>query len=148
MTAPSSRPGLLTTLRGLLATLLETLRTRGELLVVELEEEKSRLLSLLLYGAAAFFFLSFGLVALAVFFTALFWDSHRLMVIGSFTTLFLTIGGVALLALRTQLQRGSVLFSASLRELSRDHAALDVMPEGSTPRPQPPSSSAPPPDGH
>ena len=111
MNASPSEAGLLASLRGLLATVLATLRIRGELLVVELEEEKSRMLSVLLFGAAAFFFLSFGLVMLAIFLTALFWDTYRLLVIGTFTGLFLTIGIAALWALRGRLQRGSRMFS-------------------------------------
>lgn len=124
MNAAPPEAGLFASLRGLLATVLAMLRTRAELLVVEIEEEKSRVLSLLLFGATAFFFLSFGLVMLAVFLTALFWDSYRLLVIGTFTGLFLAIGAGALLALRGELQRGSRLFSASLRELEQDGAAL------------------------
>lgn len=131
MNAAPPEAGLLASLRGLLATTLAMLRTRAELLVVELEEEKSRVLSVLLFGAAAFFFLSFGLVMLAVFLTALFWDSYRLLVIGTFTGLFLAIGVGALLALRGQLQRGSRLFAASLRELAEDGAALQGRPPGS-----------------
>ena len=67
---------------------------------------------------------------LTVFFTALFWESHRLLVIGTFTSLFLLVGVAALLALRSQLQQGSQLFSASLRELQADHAALRDPPAG------------------
>ncbi len=128
MNASPSEAGLLASLRGLLATVLATLRIRGELLVVELEEEKSRMLSVLLFGAAAFFFLSFGLVMLAIFLTALFWDTYRLLVIGTFTGLFLTIGIAALWALRGRLQRGSRMFSASLRELEQDGVALRSSP--------------------
>lgn len=126
MNAATSEAGLLAPLRGLLLTLLSLLRTRGELLVVELEEEKSRLLELLLLGAAAFFFLSFGLVMLAVFLTVLFWESHRLVLIGLFTALFLAIGISALLGLRHLLQKGPRLFSASLQELAADESALRV----------------------
>lgn len=118
------RSGLLTTLRLLLGTSLGLLQTRAALLVVELEEERDRLLALLLYGAATFFFLSFGLVMLAIFMTALFWESHRLLVIGSFTTLFLTCGGFALASLRRLSRREAPLFSASLNELAEDRAAL------------------------
>lgn len=128
MNASPSEAGLLASLRGLLATVLATLRIRGELLVVEFEEEKSRMLSVLLFGAAAFFFLSFGLVMLAIFLTALFWDTYRLLVIGTFTGLFLTIGIAALWALRGRLQRGSRMFSASLRELEQDGVALRSSP--------------------
>ncbi|SMB21891.1 conserved protein of unknown function [Sterolibacterium denitrificans] len=116
--------GLFAALRGLLADTLALLRTRGELLVVEIEEEKLRVSRILLFGAMAFFFLSFGLVLLTVFLTVLFWDTHRLLVIGICTTLFLASGAGALLALRNQLRTGPRLFAASLRELAQDAEAL------------------------
>ena len=128
MNTASSGTGLLATLRALLGTTLGLLQTRAALLVVELEEERERLLSLLLYGAAAFFFLSFGLVMLAVFLTALFWETHRLLVIGSFTTLFLASGIVALVLARRLLKRDASLFSSSLGELPLDRAALQGAP--------------------
>ena len=137
MNTASSGTGLLATLRALLGTTLGLLQTRAALLVVELEEERERLLSLLLYGAAAFFFLSFGLVMLAVFLTALFWETHRLLVIGSFTTLFLASGIVALVLARRLLKRDAPLFSSSLGELALDRAALQGAPV-----------SAPPTNGH
>ena len=120
--------GLFASLRGLLATALGMLRTRLELLVVEIEEEKARLLSFVLYVAGAFFFLSFGLVMLAIFLTALFWDSYRLLVIGGFTGLFLCLGIAAVLLARHQLHSGSRLFAASLAELAQDTSALQGQP--------------------
>ena len=124
MNATPPEAGLLVSLRGLLATAVGMLRMRAELLIVEIEEEKGRVLSLLLYGAAAFFFLGFGLVSLAIFLTVLLWDSYRLVVIGGFTGLFLAIGIAAVLLVRRELQKGSRLFAASLDELARDRAAL------------------------
>ena len=117
---------LLASLRSLAATATGLLRTRLELLIVELEEEKSRIFTLLLYGAAAFFFLSFGLVMLAMFFTALYWETHRLLVIGIITAVFLGSGAVALWLARRQLRRNERMFTASLDELTRDLAALQA----------------------
>ncbi len=128
MNAVPPEAGLFASLRGLLLTLLTLLRTRGELLVVELEEEKSRILEILLLGATAFFFISFGLVILAIFLTVLFWESYRLLVIGLFTALFLGIGFAALIGLRHLLRQGTRLFSASLRELASDEDALRTQP--------------------
>ena len=119
-----SGSGLFASLRGLLATSIELLRTRGELLATELEEEKLRLLSLLAYGFAAFFFLGFGLVFLAIFLIVLLWDTSRLLVIGSFTGLFLCGGIAALLLAMRQIRSGSRLFAASLAELAQDRAVL------------------------
>lgn len=111
-------------LRGLLVTAVGLLRTRIELLATELEEEKLRLIKLLVYGATAFFLLGAGVVLLVIFLTVLWWDSHRLLVIGGFTVLFLGCGiGALLLALR-QMRAGSRLFEASLAELMQDREAL------------------------
>ena len=117
-------------LRGLIATAIGLLRTRLELLATELEEEKLRLFSIVMYGAAALFMFGAGLVLLALFFVVLFWDSHRLLVMGGLTALFLLGGWVSLrLALR-QVRAGSRLFSSSLEELAQDRRALQDKPEG------------------
>ncbi len=122
------REGLFASLRGLLATVVGLLHTRLELLATELQEEKLRLLSLAAYGAAAVFLLCAGAVFLAVFLTVLFWEEHRLLVLG-LTTVALLGGGLLflILALRAG-RRSSRLFSASLAELRRDRAALDSEP--------------------
>lgn len=133
MSATPPASGLYAALRTMLADALSMLRLRAELIVVELEEEKQRLLRLLLFAASAFFFLSFGLVMLALFLTVLFWDSHRLLVIGICTGLFLSCGVLALLLLRRHMaqsqqsrqgRRGTSLLAASLQELEQDLAAL------------------------
>lgn len=116
--------GLFASLSGLIATAIALLRTRLELLATELEEEKLRLLSILIYAAAAFFMLGAGVVLLAIFLAVLFWDSHRLLVMGGLTAVFLLGGSVALLLVLRQVRAGSRLFSASLAEMARDHQAL------------------------
>jgi uncharacterized membrane protein YqjE len=123
---PGSRSrGLFSSLRTLLASGVATVQTRLELLAVELQEERARVLGLLAYGAAAVLLLAAGAVFLAVFLTVLWWDSHRLLALGVFSALFL-VAGVAALAFATRLARGgSRLFAASLAELAQDRAALD-----------------------
>ena len=124
MKTPPLEGGLFASLRGLIATAVELLRTRFEILATELEEEKLRLIRVLVYGAAAIFLLSFGVVFLAIFLTVLFWDSNRLLVIGGFTAAFLFFGLGALLLARRQIRGGSRLFAASLAELAQDCRAL------------------------
>jgi len=122
--------GLFASLRGLIATATALLRTRLELLATELEEEKLRLLSIVMYAAAALFLFGAGVVLLAIFVAVLFWDSHRLLAMAGLTAAFLLCGWVAWsLALR-QVRTGSRLFSASLAELAQDHQALQGRPEG------------------
>ena len=122
--------GLLVSLRGLIATAIALLRTRLELLATELEEEKLRLLSIIMYAAAALFMFGAGLVLLAVFLAVLFWDSHRLSVMGGLTAMFLLCGCGALWLVLRQVRAGSGLFSASLAEMAQDHRALQGKPEG------------------
>lgn len=126
MTTAPPRGGLFASLRTLLGSSVGLLRTRLELLSVEVREEKVRLISLLTFGAAAFVLLSFGLLFLAVFVTVLLWESHRLLALGAFTAVFLG-GGIACVgALLAVLRTPSKLFAASLAELARDQAALQA----------------------
>ncbi len=107
-------------LRGYFAGALGILQTRLELLATEFQEEKLRLGMLLGYAAAAFFFLGFGVVLLAVFLTVLLWDSHRLLALGVFTAVFLIVGLIAALAAARIGRQGSRLFAASIAELAQD----------------------------
>lgn len=111
-------------LRNVVAGALGILQTRLELFATELQEEKHRLGSLLGYAAAAFFFLGFGAVLLALFLTVLLWDSHRLLALGIFVALFLAIGGIAALAAARIGRQGSRLFAASIAELKQDREMI------------------------
>ena len=117
--------GLLSSLRGFVATGVATLRVRLELLSTELQEEKARILGLLVYGAAALILIAVGIVFLAVFFTVLLWDSNRLLALGVFAALFLGAGGLALTVAMRLARSESRLFAASLAELAQDRAALE-----------------------
>ena len=83
-----------------------------------------RLGELLLFGAIAVILLGLGLTFLAILLTVLLWDSHRLLALAVFATVFLTLGAVAGYAARARLARGSRLFEASLAELDRDKQSL------------------------
>jgi len=117
--------GLFSSLRGLIATGVATLQVRLELLATELQEEKARILGLLAYGAAALILLAVGIVFLAIFFTVLLWDSHRLLALGICAALFLGAGGLALTVAMRLARSGSRLFAASLAELAQDRSAIE-----------------------
>lgn len=119
-----SRPGLYASVKGLLGTSLTLLQTRLQLLATELEEERQRLLALLLWSAIAVLALGAGLIFLAIFLTVLLWDSNRLLVLGIFSVIFLGMGGIALMLACKLGRSASGLFGASMAELSRDRAAL------------------------
>lgn len=120
--------GLLASLRGLFSTALALLQTRLELLATELQEEKLRLSSVLVFSVAALLLLSIGTVFLAIFLTLLFWDTHRLLVIGCATLVFLGGGVGAWILAQRQIRGGSQLFAASLAELQQDRNALQAGP--------------------
>lgn len=123
MAQPEGREGLFAGLKNTLATLLAIGRTRVELLVTELEEEKLRLMSMWSKAIAAAFLLAVGVI-MAVFSLALaFWE-QRVLVFGLFAALF--IGGALVLvaSLKRQVAAPSKLFRTSLQELEADVAQL------------------------
>ncbi|MBU1362357.1 MAG: phage holin family protein [Gammaproteobacteria bacterium] len=119
----AGREGLFAALKNSLATLVAIGKTRAELLVTELEEEKLRLMSLWSKAIGAAFMLAVGIV-LAIFCLALaFWE-QRVIVFGIFAALF--IGGALYLiaSLKRQTAQPSKMFRASLSELEADMALL------------------------
>ena len=112
-------------LRALAGTFLELLQVRLELLSVEAQEEVQRLGGMLLFGAVAVTFLSLGLGFLAMLVTVALWDTHRLVVLAVFATLFLTLGVVCAWLARQRAQSGGTrFFAASAQELRRDRESL------------------------
>lgn len=111
-------------LRGWLHDGVQLLRVRLELLSVEAREHALAVVELLVAAMAAVILLGLGLGFLAVLLTVLLWDSHRLLALAIFATLFLTLGGVALLMLRSRWQASQRWFDASLGELRQDGERL------------------------
>lgn len=127
MAAPAPQPasaGLKSSLQGLLGTLMGIAHTRLELLATELEEEKLRLLQVLAWGAVAVLVGCVGLVFLAGFVTVLFWDEHRLLVLGLIAGAFLAASAFAVQRVAHHARQASGLLSASLAELEKDRRAL------------------------
>jgi uncharacterized membrane protein YqjE len=121
---PNASPGLLASLRGFAATSVALLRTRLELLKVEAQEEVGRVRGMLLWGIVAALCGVAGAIFLAVFLTVLLWDSHRLLVLGIASALFLAAAALAIATALRLSRQGSQLFAASLAELRQDEAAL------------------------
>ncbi|MCR6664607.1 MAG: phage holin family protein [Methyloversatilis sp.] len=123
--AASPRPErLAVSLKGFVSSLIEIVHVRLELITVEARDEALRLTELLVYGALAIAFLTFGIAFLAVLLTVLLWDSHRLLVLTLFSTLFITLGVVAAVIARARMAEGTRLFASTLDELKRDRDGL------------------------
>ena len=121
--------GLIESLKRLARTLLVIFTTRLELLSNELEEERLRLTQIALYGVVALFCFGLSILLVTVFVVVLFWDSNRLLVLGSLAGLFFLAGVVLSNILRRLTREKSKLFSSSLAELTTDHEALSPRSE-------------------
>ena len=119
----ASRERLFVSLKNLILTLLAIGKTRAELLVTEVEEEKLRLMSLWAKAVGALFLFAVGLMMLVAFIALIFWE-QRILVFGMAAGLFLVTGLLLVSALRRQIAQPSKLFRASLTELETDMAQL------------------------
>lgn len=103
--------------------LAQTLRDRAELLLLELREEKIRLVQLLILACCAVIFGLLGLIlALAAVVSALPQD-WRAAALGLLAGAFLVAAVWALAALKSRLAAGAP-FSQSLAELEKDKACF------------------------
>lgn len=119
----ASRERLFVSLKSLILTLLAIGKTRAELLVNEVEEEKYRLMSLWATAVGAAFLFAVGLVLLVAFIALVFWE-QRVLVFGLAAGFFLMTAVFLVLALRRQISQPSRLLRASLAELETDMAQL------------------------
>ena len=117
------REGLFASLKNLVATLLAIGKTRAELLVTELEEEKLRLMSLWARAIGAAFLLALGVVMFVCCIALAFWE-QRVIVFGIFAVVFVGGGFLLVRSLQRQASQPSKMFKASLSELEADMAQL------------------------
>jgi uncharacterized membrane protein YqjE len=120
MTEAKTRHGLMSSLRQLVGTVLETVQVRLSLLSNEIEREKLRLFDGLLLSVLALMLLCLGLLMLGGFIVVLFWDSYRLQVLGALSCTFLIAGSWLLFSARAGLRQSGGLFSHSVTELGQD----------------------------
>lgn len=119
----TSASGFLSSIAAIGDTLLATLKERIELVSIEVQEEKFRLIRLLIWIGAAMFAgvmtLSFATLTIVY----LFWETARLAVLGGFTVIY----GVALvwtiLALRRSFAQPAP-FKATIETLSEDRECI------------------------
>ena len=119
-----SAEGLLGALRSLSSLVIAIAHNRLNLLSTDLEIARERTVSVLIMVLVALFCLCFGALLLAIFVVVIFWDTHRLLALGSVTGLFLLVGGVYLLRVIRALKRMPATFEASLTELAKDYKHL------------------------
>lgn len=114
-----SRSGLFAALKNTLATLLEIGKTRADLVVTELEEEKNRLLGQLVRIVSAAVLLAAGGFLAVQSLAVLFWE-QRALVFGIFALIFLAFGLFIALAAKRGAARPERLLRSSIAELEAD----------------------------
>ena len=127
MTAGPGGEGLFAALNTLLTTLVGIGKTRLELLSVELQEEKFRLLSLIVYSLAALFCLGLGVVLAVAWVAVAFWE-QRVVVFAIFTVLFMVAAAILATLASKAAHRGTPIFRSSLAELQADLIELQDTP--------------------
>ena len=120
----SDRPGLGTLGRRLGRTALGALENRGELLMVEWQQEKERLLQLIICAFGLMFLGMMGLLLLSATIIFLFREEYRLFVAAGFTVLYL--GGAAFLFFSLKSLLKQEPFEETLTQFKKDRALLDV----------------------
>ena len=116
--------GLMESLKRLVSTLTKIVSTRLELLANELQEERLHLTQMLFFSLFAIFCFGMGLLLLTIFIVVLFWDDHRLAVLGGLSLLFFLLGVLMAAVLRVRARSKTKLFSASIAEFAKDREQL------------------------
>jgi uncharacterized membrane protein YqjE len=122
--AGSHAGGLLDSLKTLVRTLLALGQTHLEILGSDIEEQLALLLRELLLALVAVFCLGLGIVFTALFLAVLYWDTHRLLVLGLFAAVFLGASFVGFAALRAANRARPRAFAATIQELGKDRESL------------------------
>jgi uncharacterized membrane protein YqjE len=118
--------GLLASLRRFALTMNDIVRTRLELFATEFDDERQRIGRALWLAGVSAFCLSLGVLLAVLFVVIMFWDTHRLLLLGLLAAGFLGAGLAAVLVLRAQLTNRGALFALTLAELRRDRQHLEA----------------------
>jgi uncharacterized membrane protein YqjE len=120
----SESPGILDSLRSLGDGLLASLQDRLELVGVELQEEKFRLIQIFIWIVAGIFSAVMAIAFASLTLVYLFWESARLAVLGGLTLFYTAAFFAIVIAARRFLARQPRPFSASLQEIQRDRECI------------------------
>ena len=120
-------PALGTLLRKTFATGIGALKNRGELFMVELQEEKSRLISLIILGVGALFLAMMTLLLSTGAIIFLVPEDYRLYAVGAFAALYLAGTIWAVLSLKALLKQ--IPFGDTMAEFKKDSERMEAFSE-------------------
>ena len=121
---PPASTGFLASFRALGDSLLATMQDRLELLSVELQEEKFRLVQTFIWISAAVFTGVMAITFASLTLVYLFWESARLAVLGGLTIFYAGALLAIIIAFRRYLARQPSPFTATLQEIGEDRACI------------------------
>ncbi len=123
---PNNSQGLFESIKALTSTLVAIVHTRLELLSTDLEEDRERLMSLVILSLIALFSLVIAVVLVTITIVIAFWDSYRVLALASISGVFIIVGIATWLAAVRQAKKKPKIFAASLLELVKDRQHLDI----------------------
>lgn len=116
--------GLLATGRRILRSVGDLVQCRLELFLLELKEERVRVLDALLLVAACLVCALMTVAMLTLTLLVVFWQEHRVVVLVLLTLVYATGAGACFWALRNRL-RDWQSFTATLEQIKKDRACLE-----------------------
>lgn len=118
-----TRGGLVADVRGVASDAVRIVRTRIELLTIEFQEEKARIVRQVLVASATLFLAFFGMLLALLWLVLALPEEYRHRVLGLLGLAFLLGAGGCAWWL-TKKHKGSTPFASTIRTLTRDEAAL------------------------
>lgn len=124
MTAASPGGGFFASLRTLAETFVTSVHDRVELFSVELQEEKNRLIELLVWIGAIMFAAAMALAFASITIVYLFWETARLPALAGVTAFYLITVVALTAAFRRYLARQPRPFAATIDEIREDRECI------------------------
>jgi uncharacterized membrane protein YqjE len=121
----NNHPGLAALAEKVLGTGLGALRNRGELLLVEWQEEKARLTELLVLAVCLIFLAVMAMMLLTATIIFLFPQAVRVWVAAGFTVLYLGGAAWAVFGIKSLVKREP--FSETLNQVKKDKECLESL---------------------
>jgi uncharacterized membrane protein YqjE len=108
-------------IRRLLDTITAFLSTKLELVGIELQEEKRKIVRLLMLAVATFLFGALSVTLLTLVIIAIFWDSYRIPSLMIMSGIYLAIAIFLYARLRRQIEQATRIFDTTVEELKKDN---------------------------
>jgi len=122
----SGQAGIFTSLKRLATNFIGILETRGDLFITELQEEKLRIMQLLIWTVVAAVLGAIALILITFLLVMLFWNNpdNRIMILAILSAVYLIGTAVAACFLRKTLNGKAKPFEETINQLKKDRECL------------------------